>query len=119
MINLTKNALKFTLRGEIKIRASYDLLNEKLIVHVIDTGIGINSLEKEKLFSMFGKVERSAGLNQEGIGIGLMICKRIIENSGGNIMVESEGENKGSTFIFSMDMHLPQQRHKQQSGSKV
>ena len=63
LINLTKNALKFTLRGEIKIRASYDLLNEKLIVHVIDTGIGINGLEKEQLFNMFGKVERSLGLN--------------------------------------------------------
>ena len=110
LINLTKNALKFTLSGEIKIRASYDLQSEKLIVHVIDTGIGINKREKDQLFSMFGKVKRSSGLNKEGIGIGLMICKRIIENSGGQITMHSDGENKGSTFIFSMEMHLPNQR---------
>ena len=83
MINLTKNALKFTLRGEIKIRAAYDWCKEKLIVHVVDTGVGINNREMDKLFKMFGKVERTEGMNSEGIGMGLMICKRIIENSGG------------------------------------
>ena len=83
LINLTKNALKFTIRGEIIIRASYDREAEKLIVHVVDTGIGISNGDMEQLFQMFGKVESSNNLNPEGIGLGLMICKRIVENSGG------------------------------------
>ena len=49
-------------------------------------------------------------MNMEGIGLGLAICKRIIENSGGEITVSSEGENKGSNFKFSMHMELPDTR---------
>ena len=56
---------------------------------------------------MFGKISRTQGMNPEGIGLGLMICKRIIENSGGEITVCSEGEEKGSTFKFTMKMDLP------------
>ena len=56
---------------------------------------------------MFSKVNRGRGMNSEGVGIGLIICKRIIENSGGKIAVISEGEGKGSTFMFSMEMNLP------------
>lgn len=46
-------------------------------------------------------------MNVEGIGLGLAICKRIIENSRGEITVSSEGENRGSTFKFSMQMDWP------------
>ena len=46
-------------------------------------------------------------MNVEGIGLGLAICKRIIENSGGEITVSSDGENRGSTFKFSMQMEQP------------
>ena len=60
-------------------------------MHVIDTGIGIDNRDMDKLFKMFSKVDREDGMNNEGVGIGLMICKRIIENSGGQIGVSSEG----------------------------
>ena len=50
----------------------------------------------------------------EGIGLGLAICKRIVENSGGEITVSSEGENKGSNFKFSMHMELPDTSNQQQ-----
>ena len=46
-------------------------------------------------------------MNVEGIGLGLAICKRIVENSGGEITVSSDGENRGSTFKFSMHMEKP------------
>ena len=59
------------------------------------------------LFRQFGKVERTGNMNVEGIGLGLAICKRIVSNSGGEITVSSYGENKGSTFKFSMQMDHP------------
>ena len=107
LINLTKNALKFTLRGNIHILASYDEEQAKLIVHVVDTGKGISNREMNVLFRQFGKVERTGNMNVEGIGLGLAICKRIVSNSGGEITVSSYGENKGSTFKFSMQMDHP------------
>ena len=107
LINLTKNALKFTLKGDIHILAAYDEESEKLIVHVVDTGKGINNREMSILFKQFGKVQRTKDMNVEGIGLGLAICKRIIENSRGEITVSSDGENRGSTFKFSMQMDWP------------
>ena len=69
-----KNALKFTQKGLIKIVASYDADREMPKVHVIDNGVGIRSEDMNKLFSMFGKLRRTAEMNDEGIGMGLMIC---------------------------------------------
>ena len=104
---MVKNALKFTLKGEIRILAAYNVEEEQIIVHIVDTGKGINNREMGLLFKQFSKASRTQGMNMEGIGLGLAICKRIIENSGGEITVSSEGEDKGSTFKFSMQMDLP------------
>ena len=57
LINLTKNALKFTVNGSIRIKASYDYDAGLLKVQVSDTGAGINETEKDKLFQMFSKGE--------------------------------------------------------------
>ena len=53
---------------------AYDDDNEMLKVHVVDTGKGIREEDMEKLFKMFGKLKRTAKVNSEGIGMGLMIC---------------------------------------------
>ena len=58
----------------------------------------------EKIFSMFGKLDRTEDQNLEGIGMGLTICKKIVENNDGKIDVFSAGEDQGSTFMFSMKM---------------
>ena len=58
----------------------------------------------DKLFHMFGKLKRTAHQNSEGIGMGLMICKSLIEGNGGVIEVKSEGVDRGSSFIFTMKM---------------
>lgn len=55
---------------------------------------------------MFGKLQRTADVNQEGIGLGLTICKELCSKNGGEIAVESAGEGKGSTFAFSMKMSV-------------
>ena len=75
-----------------------------MIVHVQDSGVGIEAEDIPKLFSKFGKLHRTADINSEGIGLGLTIVKQIIEASGGKVTVESEGLGKGSLFIFSMMM---------------
>lgn len=74
------------------------------MVSVKDTGVGIAEEDIPLLFSRFGKLQRTASLNSEGIGLGLTIVQQIVELSGGSVFVQSEGVGKGSTFMFSMKM---------------
>ena len=106
MLNLVKNAVKFTQKGSIDISASYDIKTNNLNVHVKDSGAGIDSEDFSKLFSRFGKLHRTAKLNNEGIGLGLTIVKEIVEKCGGSIGVKSEGINRGSLFYFNMNMEV-------------
>ena len=106
LINLVKNALKFTRRGKIRMIAAYDQEAELLKVHIFDSGSGIKHEEISKLFTMFGKLHRTAEINSEGIGMGLMICQKLVELNSGTIDVYSEGEDLGSVFSFTMKMKL-------------
>ena len=74
LINLVKNALKFCRRGLIRIIMAYDQAEQMLKVLVIDTGKGISAEDLDRLFKKFGKLLRTAEMNSEGIGMGLMIC---------------------------------------------
>ena len=98
--NLISNSLKFTnANGYVKI--SSEKKGKFLIVFVMDNGVGI---EPENLSRLFQNNARytTLGTNEEkGTGLGLMLCKEIIEKHGGKISVESEF-GKGSTFIFSL-----------------
>ena len=69
-----------------------------------DTGVGIAAEDMEKLFNRFGKLQRTAKMNCEGIGLGLTIVKQIVELTGGEVYVESSGVGRGSTFGFRMPM---------------
>ena len=74
---------------------------------VSDDGIGLTDDEMDVLFTRFGKIERFGlgfNVNTEGSGLGLYISRKILMLHGGNIWVESEGRNKGSTFHFSLPM---------------
>ena len=73
-MNLTKNALKFSPRKEVCIQVAYSYQEEQILVHVVDKGKGIREDEMNTVFAMFGKVDRTMHLNQEGIGMGLNIC---------------------------------------------
>ena len=75
LINLVKNALKFTPAGLVKIIASYDENQAMLTVHVVDNGKGMVNEDSDMVFKMFGKLRRSASMNHDGIGMGLMICQ--------------------------------------------
>ena len=73
---------------------------------VVDNGTGIKDEDKAKLFSQFGKLKRTAAMNDEGIGMGLMICRNLVQLNSGTISVRSEGVNQGSIFSFTMKMQL-------------
>lgn len=80
LINLVKNALKFTNQGDsIKIKLHYCVQSSLLTVHVEDTGVGIAREDLSKLFTRFGKLQRTAEMNHEGIGLGLTIVRQVVE----------------------------------------
>lgn len=71
MLGLQSNALKFTHSGDVHIKVSVE--DNFLKIAVEDTGIGISEVNKKKLFQMFGFLEESASVNQNGVGLGLVI----------------------------------------------
>ena len=102
-MNLVRNALKFTsYDGAIIISVCY--ADGFVVVNVSDNGVGIAAEDFPKLFTRFGKLQRTAQVNSEGIGLGLTMVKQIVESSGGAIGVDSQGIDKGSLFSFSMKL---------------
>jgi len=106
MGNLLNNAIKYTPpSGIIEIKS--DIKDDFIILSIKDNGIGFTEEEKTRIFKQFGKIERyGQGMDiiAEGSGFGLFISKKIIELHGGDIWVESEGRNMGSTFYFSLPL---------------
>lgn len=96
--NLISNAIKYTPDGGT-VEVSLYCDDGQVIGQVRDTGIGIPDEAKERLFTEFFRAKNAKAFNREGTGLGLAIIKRIIENAGGHIWVESE-VGKGSTFTF-------------------
>ena len=99
-LNLLSNALKFT-SSSGRINITVTILNDKLEIQVQDSGIGISEDDQEKLFKMFGFLKSTQQMNTQGIGLGLFICKQIVEEFDGKIHVKSVPQ-MGSTFTFFM-----------------
>jgi two-component system NtrC family sensor kinase len=100
--NLVTNSLKFTPeRGEIILKAVQAPSGEQVHISVIDTGIGIPEEEHEKIFERFYQVDGSSRRKYKGVGLGLAVCKDIVEAHGGRIWVE-QSSNKGTTITFSI-----------------
>jgi PAS domain S-box-containing protein len=99
IINLLSNAVKFTDKGDITVRAKRD--NGSILVSVSDKGMGISKDNLDKVFEKFKQVGDTLTDKPKGTGLGLPICRQIVEHYGGKIWVESF-EGKGSTFYFTV-----------------
>ena len=97
--NLVGNALKFTESGEVSVRASYDIDASRLHFSVTDTGSGIAVEDQAHIFDMFRQVGKGQHLG--GVGLGLYIVKRFVEQLGGEIHIASV-PGRGSTFAVSI-----------------
>ncbi|MBA7676252.1 Sensor histidine kinase RcsC [subsurface metagenome] len=101
VINLLSNAIMFTPDGgRVIVRAK--VADKQLTVEVIDTGIGIAPENQERVFEDFFQVKSDIKDKTPGIGLGLGLSRRLVEMHGGKIWVESEGEGRGSRFIFTI-----------------
>ena len=104
LINLINNAVKFTERGEIQLIA--ELLQRDqdqclLKFSIRDTGVGMSSEQASKLFQPFTQADMSTTRKHGGTGLGLTICKRLVEMMGGEIGLESQ-PGIGSAFFFTV-----------------
>lgn len=103
--NILHNAIKFT-PAQGKIIISDKLSNNKVIISVTDTGIGISKEDLTHIFERFFKADKSR--SSEGSGLGLAVAKHIVQAHGGEIRAESQ-EGEGSTFSFSIPLSNPDQ----------
>ena len=103
VLNLITNAIKFTppeIAPEIRISAT--LKNDSFLFCFRDNGIGLAPGQEETIFNLFNRLYKDA---YEGSGIGLSICKKIIQQHGGKIWAVSPGKNKGTSFYFTLPIH--------------
>ncbi len=101
VLNLLNNAVKFTEKGEVRLRVAQD--GERVTVSVSDTGLGIPPAEQGVIFDEFRQSDRTSARGYGGLGLGLAICRRLVNMHGGEIAVRSSGiEGEGATFFFSL-----------------
>ncbi|HEV8360082.1 MAG TPA: ATP-binding protein [Candidatus Thermoplasmatota archaeon] len=101
LMNLVENAIQFTpAQGHVTIRARHDGELVRLSVH--DTGAGIDPAVVPRLFQPFSQAEPGVPRTEGGTGLGLFICKGIVEGHGGRIWCESEGKGRGTTMLFTL-----------------
>ena len=104
LLNLLYNAVKFTVRGSVTLSVGVKETTPThycLTTSVSDTGIGMDEPSQKKLFGMFIKIKDARVRNPLGVGLGLAICKQLVELMGGSIWVES-AYGTGSNFSFTL-----------------
>lgn len=97
LFNLCNNALKFTESGEVALSVYLNQIGRQLQFDIQDTGLGMTQDQQEKLFTAFSQADQSTSRKYGGTGLGLYICKELVELLGGHIQVSSE-QGIGSTF---------------------
>jgi PAS domain S-box-containing protein len=100
LYNFLDNAAKYSPPGS-QIKVSANAEPERLVIGVSDHGEGLSSSEQDRIFGPFQRLENKRPDQARGAGLGLMVCRRLVEAHGGEIWVESK-KGKGSTFFFSL-----------------
>jgi PAS domain S-box-containing protein len=106
LLNLLGNAVKFTDRGGVRVRAWLDGRAGTIVVSVEDTGVGIAPDRRAALFSKFAQADPSYTRRQRGTGLGLAISRALVECMGGSIRLESEGPNRGTQVRITLPAAL-------------
>jgi signal transduction histidine kinase len=108
LLNLVGNALKFTVRGRVTVhvRREAEDLAHHLVIEVEDTGIGIRRTDHDRIFEPFTQVDSSVRRRYEGSGLGLTLCKSLVEMMGGRIAVRSQ-VGRGSVFTVRLPAEPP------------
>jgi CheY-like chemotaxis protein/anti-sigma regulatory factor (Ser/Thr protein kinase) len=107
--HLVANAVKFTSKGEVEVRASArlnDRSHGEIAIQVRDTGIGIPASHVSTIFESFRQLETGLSRNYPGLGLGLAVAQKLAILLGGEISVQSE-PGKGSTFTLRLPVRLP------------
>lgn len=104
ILNLMKNAIKFTEKGFVCLSLKKTTDNKSLLFQVIDTGIGISKEKQEKIFNDYYQVDASTTRKYGGTGLGLAIAKNLIQRMRGEIGVHS-GDKEGSVFWFTIPIN--------------
>lgn len=101
LLNLVNNAVKFTEAGSVEVQCRQ--LDGKVLISVVDTGIGIKPENMQMLFEAFRQIDGSARRHYEGTGLGLYLCRKLLDLLGGEIWAESQF-GTGSTFSFTLPL---------------
>lgn len=127
--NLVDNAIKYTEKGGVTVKieraessnykpvvtnspdekATKEIIGSVVRVTISDTGMGIPKDGINSLFSRFSRGKGEARLKTSGTGLGLYVCKGMIEDNGGKVWAESDGEGKGSRFIVELPIETPEE----------
>ncbi|MBI3759256.1 MAG: transporter substrate-binding domain-containing protein, partial [Deltaproteobacteria bacterium] len=121
LLNLLNNAVKFTDRGSVVLRARPGGDGTEMMVTVADTGIGISDEARARLFEPFTQADNSTTRRFGGTGLGLVISKHLAESMGGTLSINSTpGEGTLVTFRLPLKVALPEpQRDERLSGKRV
>jgi len=106
--NICGNAVKFTKKGYIKLSVSSK--DDKLTIKIEDTGIGIKEDDLPKLFQAFEQLDKVKNRSVVGTGLGLTICKSLVEMMGGDIIAESE-YGRGTSFTVTLPIELGNEKN--------
>jgi CheY-like chemotaxis protein len=99
--NMLINAAKYTPRGgQIHISSYID--GDDVVAEITDTGIGISADFLPRVFELFAQSERSLDRSQGGLGVGLAVCKQLVEMHGGSVSAHSAGLERGATFTIRL-----------------
>jgi hypothetical protein len=105
LTNLVGNALKFTDKGYVELKVSYE--NGALKISVKDTGVGISKAQTKHLFQAFSQADTSTTRRFGGTGLGLILSRRLAESLGGTLSLAESAEGQGSTFYCEITAEVP------------
>lgn len=102
LVNVIGNSIKFTQKGEVRVRVEADSGSPYVSVVIRDTGIGVAPEKMQLLFRQFTQADASTTRKYGGSGLGLAIVKELVEKMGGSVRLESGGEGKGTTVFVTL-----------------